>query len=82
MVKLSKPKCVPKPYRVISYPSHRIQINVKFTLTCCWANEAKGKCLYQYAVIDKYSCWSYVEAFGEYGTIFWYASQSICFGAS
>ena len=46
----------------------RVQIDVKFVLSCCLLNEAKGKRFYQYTAIDEYSRWRYVEAFEEHST--------------
>lgn len=66
--KLPNLKYVPKPYEQMSYPRQRVQIDVKFVLSCCLLNEAKGKRFYQYTAIDEYSRWRYVEAFEEHST--------------
>ena len=66
--KLPNLKYVPKPYEQMSYPGQRVQIDVKFVLSCCLLNEAKGKRFYQYTAIDEYSRWRYVEAFEEHST--------------
>ena len=66
--KLPNPKYVPKPYKQMSYPGERVQIDVKFVPSRCLVNEAKGKKFYQYTTIDEYSRWCYVEAFEEHST--------------
>ena len=66
--KLPNLKYVPKPYEQMSYPGQRVQIDVKFVLSCCLLNEAKGKRFYQYTAIDEYSRFRYLKIYNEKST--------------
>lgn len=49
----------------MQYPGQRVQIDVKYVPVACLAGEAEGQKFYQYAFIDEYSRFRYLEAFEE-----------------
>src|SRR5699024_11720287 len=67
-VKLPNPKRKSKPYEQMQYPGQRVQIDVKFVPQSCIAGQEKGTQYYQYAFIDEYSRFRYLEAFEEHNT--------------
>lgn len=50
------------------FPSQRVQIDVKFVPGACLVWDVKGKKFYQYAAIDEYSIFRYLESFEEHST--------------
>ncbi len=55
----------PKPYRQMTYPGERVQIDVKVVPRCCCPN---GEKLYQYTAIDEFSRLRYLGAYNEQST--------------
>lgn len=48
MLKSTNPKYIARSYGKIAYPEQSIQIDVKFMISACLVNEAKGQRLCQY----------------------------------
>lgn len=67
-IKPPNPKYIPKPYKQMTYPGQRVQIDVKHVPAACIAGDAKGQKFYQYTAIDEFSRFRYVEAFDEAST--------------
>ncbi len=68
VVKLPNPKYVPKPYEQMQYPGQCGQIDVKFVPKVCMVGQEKGTQWYQYAFLDEYNRFRYLEAFEEHNT--------------
>lgn len=65
-IKPPNPKYIAKAYERMQYPGQRVQIDVKFVPEACMVGEAKSQKFYQYTVIDEYSRFRYIVAFGEH----------------
>jgi transposase InsO family protein len=59
------PKYHPKPYKQMTFPGERIQIDVKWVPSKCLVSAPKGLRLYQYTAIDEYSRLRYLAGFSE-----------------
>ena len=63
--KKKKPKRTSKPYKQMTYPGERIQIDVKFVPQDCTRAMGEGTKLYQFTAIDEYSRQRYLEGFSD-----------------
>lgn len=66
MLKSTNPKYIARSYGKIAYPEQSIQIDVKFMISACLVNEAKGQRLCQYChwwILQRF-----VEAFEKHNS--------------
>lgn len=61
-------KYTPQPYRQMTFPGERVQIDVKFVPKSCLVNASEKLRLYQYTAIDEYSRLRFLSGFSECNT--------------